>query len=135
VGVVVGVAGGYLWDHVFGDGCYTWADAGRDAAIGAAFGGVGKAVGVALGSATKGSSWSYGAHKSAQKWASQMNKRGWTEQQITEAIKRGKKYPAPNYPNPANGATRYVHPQTGRSVVVDDVTKEIIQVGDNGFKY
>jgi hypothetical protein len=37
--------------------------------------------------------------------------------------------------NEGNTATRYVHPETGRSVVVDDETKEVIHVGGDGFKY
>lgn len=37
--------------------------------------------------------------------------------------------------NPANNATRYVHPITGQSVVIDEVTREIIHVGGPGFKY
>ena len=40
-----------------------------------------------------------------------------------------------NLVNKGNSATRYVHPQTGRSVVQDNVTKEIIHFGGNGFKY
>jgi hypothetical protein len=61
----------------------------------------------------------------------QMAKRGWTEAQIVEALStpgiptRGKKGPA----------TRYVHPRTGRSVVVDDATGEIFHVGGDGFEY
>ena len=35
--------------------------------------------------------------------------------------------------NPGNSATRYVHPETGRSVVLDDVTREVIHVGGEGF--
>lgn len=54
-------------------------------------------------------------------------------QQITEAISQGKQYKAVNMVNKSNGATRYVHPVTGRSVVVDDVTKELLQVGGDGF--
>jgi hypothetical protein len=48
----------------------------------------------------------------------QMARRGWTEAQILEALQtpgiaaRGNKGPT----------TRYVHPGTGRSVVVDDTT-------------
>ena len=34
-----------------------------------------------------------------------------------------------------NSATRYVHPETGRSVVIDNVTGEVIHVGGDGFKY
>jgi colicin-like ribonuclease protein len=61
----------------------------------------------------------------------QMRKRGWTEAQILEALQtqpiptRGKRGPA----------TRYVHPRTGRSVVVDDATGEVFHVGGDGFEY
>ena len=37
--------------------------------------------------------------------------------------------------DPGNAATRHVHPTTGRSVVVDDVTGEVIHVGGDGFVY
>jgi hypothetical protein len=61
----------------------------------------------------------------------QMRKRGWTEAQILEALQtqpiptRGKRGPA----------TRYVHPRTGRSVVVDNATGEVFHVGGDGFEY
>jgi RHS repeat-associated protein len=77
--------------------------------------------------------WVYGAFKSAQKWAGQLAKRGWTPAQITEAITSGKQFSAVNMVNKANSATRYVHPVTGRSVVVDNVTRELLQVGGDGF--
>ena len=60
-----------------------------------------------------------------------MAKRGWTERQIVEAMQtqgiatRGR----------SGAATRYVHPQTGRSVVVDDTTGEVFHVGGDGFEY
>jgi hypothetical protein len=60
-----------------------------------------------------------------------MARRGWTEAQILAALQtqgmpaRGKKGPA----------TRYVHPETGRSVVVDDATGEVFHVGGDGFEY
>jgi hypothetical protein len=79
--------------------------------------------------------WNYGDHKSQAKWNNQMKQRGWTEQQINEAIYNGKSYPAPNNINPNNGATRYVHPITGRSVVIDNITRRILHVGGDGFKY
>ncbi len=60
---------------------------------------------------------------------------GWSYKQIAEAVQNGSKFKAVNKVNPGNTATRYVHPQTGQSVVVDDVTKEIIHVGGKGFKY
>jgi Colicin E5 ribonuclease domain len=61
----------------------------------------------------------------------QMAKRGWTEAQVLEALRtpgipaRGKKGPA----------TRYVHPRSGRSVVVDNATGEVFHVGGDGFEY
>ncbi len=64
-----------------------------------------------------------------------MQKRGWTGQQIDEAMSGGQKFSAPNKVNPGNSATRYVHPETGRSVVVDNVTGEVLHVGGDGFKY
>jgi hypothetical protein len=81
------------------------------------------------------SKWEYGDHKSQTKWENQMKQRGWTEQQIDEAILSGKPYPTPNNINPDNGAIRYVHPTTGRSVVIDNVTGSILHVGGDGFKY
>lgn len=34
-----------------------------------------------------------------------------------------------------NPATRFIHPKTGQSVVIDDVTGQVIHVGGPGFKY
>jgi hypothetical protein len=64
-----------------------------------------------------------------------MAQRGWTPQQITEALQNGQQFPAVNKVNPANAATRYVHPTTARSVVVDSITGEVIHVGGDGFVY
>jgi len=79
--------------------------------------------------------WKLGEFKPLEKWQNQMAKRGWTEQQINEAIAAGAKNPAPNLIDKGNSATRYVHPETGRSVVIDNVTGEVIHVGGDGFKY
>jgi hypothetical protein len=79
--------------------------------------------------------WDYGDHKSQTKWDNQMRQRGWTEQQINEAIHTGKSYPASNNISPNNGATRYVHPITGHSVVIDNVTGKILHIGGDRFKY
>ena len=76
-----------------------------------------------------GSSWVYGAFKTEAKWAGQLSKRGWTAEQITEAVTKGKSFDAVNMVNKANSATRYVHPTTGQSVVIDNVTKELLHVG------
>lgn len=80
-------------------------------------------------------SYSFGAYKASSKWINQMTSRGWTGRTIEEALSIGKKYPASNKINPANSATRYVHPTTGQSVVVDDITQEIIHLGGPRFKY
>ncbi len=85
--------------------------------------------------AARSSAWKLGGNKSAQKWANQLSKRGWTSKQIDEAITQGQTFKAKNYVNPNNTATRYVHPKTGQSVVIDDISKEVIHVGGPGFKY
>lgn len=79
--------------------------------------------------------WKFGKHKKETKWQNQMKKRGWSEQQISEAIENGQQFKAENLINKGNSATRYIHPRTGKSVVVDDVTDEIIHVGGEGFRY
>ncbi|WP_162903423.1 DUF6443 domain-containing protein [Taibaiella koreensis] len=85
--------------------------------------------------AKRGSRWVYGAFKSEAKWAGQLSKRGWTAEQITEAVKKGKSFDAVNMVNKANSATRYVHPTTGQSVVIDNLTRELLHVGGPGFIY
>ena len=66
----------------------------------------------------------------------QMQTRGWTPDLIAEAVTSGNKFPAVNKLGGANTpATRYVSPTTGQSVVIDNATGEIIQVGGPGFKY
>ncbi|MBM4164689.1 MAG: hypothetical protein FJ222_09665, partial [Lentisphaerae bacterium] len=90
---------------------------------GVAINGVTKVVG---NMAAKRPVWKPGTHKSLQKLENQMQQRGWTSQQIDEAMSGGKQFTAPNKVNSGNTATRYVHPETGRSVVVDDVTSEVL---------
>ena len=85
--------------------------------------------------AKTGSSWVYVAFKTEAKWVGQLSKRGWTAEQITEAVTKGKSFDAVNMVNKANSATRYVHPTTGQFVVIDNVTKELLHVGGPGFKY
>jgi hypothetical protein len=72
--------------------------------------------------------------KSPTKLRRQMEKRGWTAAQIEEAVAYSERYPSSNLAT-GRPATRYVHPSTGRSVVIDDVTGEVIHVGGNGFQY
>jgi len=75
-----------------------------------------------------------GAAKMGPKVARQMGSRGWTDEAIQEAMQSGQQVKAVNKAT-GNPATRYVHPTTGQSVVVDDVTREVIHVGGPGFKY
>ena len=72
--------------------------------------------------------WKLGEFKPLEKWQSQMAKRGWTEQQINEAIAAGVKRPAQNLINKDNPATRYVHPETGCSVVIDDGVEKRVRL-------
>lgn len=72
--------------------------------------------------------------KFGPKITGQLATRGWNQRQITEAIEQGRAVRAVNRRN-GNPATRYVHPQTGQSVVVDDITGEVIHVGGPGFRY
>jgi RHS repeat-associated protein len=61
-------------------------------------------------------------------------KRGWTPQEIQEAYDNGEQIPAVNKANGA-AATRYVNPTTGKSVVIENDTGQVIHVGGSGFKY
>lgn len=79
--------------------------------------------------------WKFGRNHSDQQWQDRMRQRGWTPDQITEAIRGGQPFPAVNNVTPGHSATRYVQPSTGRSVVVDDITGEVIHVGGDGFVY
>jgi hypothetical protein len=64
----------------------------------------------------------------------QMGPRGWTEQLIKEAMDKGQQIAAVNFAT-GSPATRYIHPETGQSVIVDNVTKVVIQVGAKGFRF
>ncbi len=64
----------------------------------------------------------------------QMQQRGWTEQQVFEAFEQGKQFPAVNRAT-GSAATRYVHPDSGQSVILDDATGQPIHFGGLGFKY
>lgn len=75
--------------------------------------------------------WTLGKFKKQQKWARQIEERGWTPQKITNTIKYGWRHRAPNKVNPGNTATRY---EWGRDYLVqDDQTREILQLGFHKF--
>ena len=78
------------------------------------------------------SKWKFGEFKSVTKWQNRMTKRGWTPEQITEALKSKEVYQMVNEVNLGNQALRYVHPTTGTSVVINSVTNEMLQIGGEG---
>ena len=103
-----------------------------------------RAAGVAAGTAlvaTRGSllrttpRWTLARNHSATQWANRMARGGWNRRTISEALRHGRRFDAPNRINPGNGATRFVHPRTGNSLVRDDTTGEIIHFGGPGFRY
>jgi hypothetical protein len=75
--------------------------------------------------------WKLGSHKTPVKWRNRLEKGDWTPEKITRTIREGKAYPAPNKVNKTNPATRYE--LDGNYIVVDDVTKEILQVSEPGY--
>lgn len=72
--------------------------------------------------------------KSPGKLSRQMAARGWTPERIDEARASGRAFQTTNLET-GGAATRYVHPVTGRSVVIDDRSGEVIHVGGDGFIY
>jgi hypothetical protein len=64
----------------------------------------------------------------------QMTTRDWTPQEIDDAVQNGQRIDAINKAD-GGPATRYVNPQTGKSVIIDDVTNEVIQVGGPNFSF
>jgi hypothetical protein len=63
-----------------------------------------------------------------------MERRSWTAEQIDKAAKSGNRVDAINKEN-GSPATRYVNPDTGQSVVIDNATNEVIHVGKDSFDY
>ena len=101
-------------------------------AAGAGAGGYGGAGAAEAAAAAAGAG--RAAPEITAKIADQMAKRGWTAQQIAEAMATGTKIEAVNKAT-GNPATRYVHPETFQSVVVDNITNVVIHVGGAGFNY
>ena len=68
--------------------------------------------------------------KSTQKLNNEMSKRGWTEETVKDTVNNP--YTTRKATNKATGnsATAYYN-QNGAYVVIDDITKEVVQVSDN----
>lgn len=77
--------------------------------------------------------WKLGSHKSNLKWKNRIEKRKWTADQITNTLKTGKRTKATNKVNKGNRAIMYTNPKTGKFLVRDEVTKEILQISDDNF--
>ena len=74
----------------------------------------------------------FSKNKSPGKWANQLQQRGWTLQQIEDAIQNGQRFPAQNLINPANGATRYVSLENGQSVSLIMLQEKLFMSADQG---
>ena len=61
----------------------------------------------------------------------QMGSRGWTKGEILETVEHGMPYKVLNKAT-GGGATEYVNPVSGKFVVVDDATKQVLQVSGPG---
>ena len=77
--------------------------------------------------------WKLGVHKSLVMWKNRISKGGWTPDTIDDAILKGSRRKAKNHVNPNNSATRYQYKD--KSVVRDDKTKELLHVGEKGYRY
>jgi hypothetical protein len=69
-----------------------------------------------------------------------MAKRGWTPDDIMEAYRNGEQFPAEDLTSrlqdgPPSAATRFVHPDTGASVIINNSTGRVIHVGLPGYQY
>lgn len=64
-----------------------------------------------------------------------MQKRGWTVAEIQEAYGKGNAYSAVDETANGSAATRFVHPTSGKSVVINNATGKIIHVGGKNFLY
>ena len=59
------------------------------------------------------------------KIVTQMRKGGWTEERVFEALKTN----GIEATGKLNSATRYVHPNTGKSIIIDNKTRELFHAG------
>jgi RHS repeat-associated protein len=121
--ILVGIAGGKAADFVLGRVAGPVMDF-----VGGLFGrGAADAAGDAAGSAAVDV-----ANLSA-KIVKQMGTRGWTKDEIIKTVEGGTQH---TVVNKATGgtATEFVNPANGKFVVVDNATKQVLQVSGPGFK-
>jgi hypothetical protein len=70
-------------------------------------------------------------------WSNYMNKRGWNFDDIQQTLLKGKWNPhsGTNYINYGNSMSIVTNPKTGKSLIIDNITKEIIHLGEKGYVY
>lgn len=70
-------------------------------------------------------------------WQNYMSKRGWTIETIERAINFGESLPhsGANFLNPGNPMKRIIDPISGKSLILDEVTNEVIQLDGKGFQF
>ncbi len=109
----------------------------KQAVIGAAAGVAGRVIGAGVDAflaarAARAAAAAVDLANLSNKIVRQMASRGWTTQVILETFQNGKAY---NVVNKATGgaATEYVNPASGKFVVVDNATKQVLQVSGPGF--
>jgi len=87
---------------------------------------------VAIGNTFKAAFQYVGLAPYSGKIITQMKKGEWTNEKVFEALKTN----GIEATGKLNSATRYVHPDTGKSIIIDNVTKELFHAGRKAdFKY
>jgi RHS repeat-associated protein len=77
-------------------------------------------------------------NSSWKNWGTYMSKQGWSFQQVEQTLMKGNWQPwtkNQNWLNPGNSMSIVTNPQTGQSLIIDNVTKEIIQLGKVGHSF
>ena len=62
----------------------------------------------------------------------QMASRGWTAEEVVDTVQNGRAYSVLNKAT-GGAATEYVNPASGKFVVVDNATKQVLQVSGPEF--
>jgi len=110
----------------------------KQAAIGAVGGVAGRVIGAGLDAflaarAARAAVAAVDVANLSSKIVRQMVSRGWTAQEIVETVQNGKAYSVVNKAT-GGAATEYVNSATGKFVVVDNATKQVLQVFKAGFR-
>lgn len=79
----------------------------------------------------------YSLNSEWKDWPKYMTEKGWTREDISRTLIQGKwlKHYKENYLNPGNPVSIVTDEKTGRSLIIDNRTREILQLGKDGYKY